>query len=369
MSWFEGDNCFLIEPDYHDIGPGYHDTDYREEMRILNCTGRYVQVRHRNTLITSHPPKEYRGLDRGIYVIKDIYCRNGAVYGNYEQLSFNNFTVEEQSRYSSLNSGENFILNEAKHTRLTYRYRVEELEGKDGAYCGKLDLVFSFNTEPERIPNHPASMEKLFDGMIVHDPEVNGKLGSILKLTIIDNKNLFGDRYLNVDGMILEIKARTDYRYKDGIYLVRSNYLETDNNGNFTNRVDAPSGDYYSFEDVSEGKLPITLWTTKQDAFSKGDKARELHYEAELADKKRALKELESSLAIMKASNDVIKEDYERERIAREKEFEEEKRRLEAEKMRRADYYDDLSHNRKESSEFLKFIPIILGGLALFSKL
>lgn len=368
MSWFEGDDCSLVEPDYHDVGNKHIQGDYREEMRILNCTGRMIQIRHRSTVISCHPSRDYKGLPQGLYVVKDIYCRSGTV-GSASQLTFEQLPEEEQQKYFDLDNESNILLGEINHTRISYRYELSDIEGRDGVYCQKLDLVFSLNKDPNRIPNHPASIEYVFDRMIVEDPEVNSRSGSILKITIVDNQKLFGDRYLNVEGMIIEIKAIQDYRLKDGVYLVRSNYMETDANGTFTNRVEAPSGVHYTFDDISNGKFPFTLWVSKQEALMKGDKVRELKAEAELIEKKRAVKELESSLAVFKAQNDSLREEYEKERLEREKEFEEEKRKLEADKMRRANYYDDLSHSRKESSEFLKFLPIILGGIALFSKL
>jgi hypothetical protein len=73
-------------------------------------------------------------------------------------------------------------------------------------------------------------------------------------------------------------------------------------------------------------------------------------------------------LANAQYAKDLEKIEREKEEARRELVYEREKAEMSLRQLKMKDYYEDRSYERKDSSEIVKFLPLMVGGaLALFS--
>lgn len=238
----------------------------------------------------------------------------------------------------------------------------KELAATDGIfYHDELDCLFKFGEDPFDIPHPhtPAGRQLTSEeaGKVLHDQH-----GFVFWVEIIDNLGKYGDRYLPICNKIFKIPARTDKNRPDGLYIVSSKP---------TNGKINPNEVTSSFSPLEEAEKELGFYRSHEEALAHGDMAglrkRELaelehtraiereqfqlskqRFEAELEEKNRRLRELEADRAVQTRAMEELSERQEH--------------LLKMQKMQMEDFYSRRSAERKDASEFIKFLPTILAA-------
>lgn len=272
---------------------------------------------------------------------------------------------------------------------LDYHVSKKELDSRGGSlYLTQLDIAIS-SLRPELAAPHPFCEKGYMQRMLEDNRDVNtvGQFGYSLR--IVDNDGVFGDRFVNINQEIFKIPATKDAVLKSGVYLTSSAALE----GNFDNcpprvlrygfeEADKKVGFYRSFE---EAKTLGDVFAARERTFKEQQhqfKEEEHQWKLEKAELDRQHDLFKRDLEAQKFQQDEerrkweaefklreqrlkIEEQENAERAAKLKaeqaEFEHQRQR---EQMREKDEYDRRSQSRKEYGELLKFIPVVITGLA-----
>jgi hypothetical protein len=197
---------------------------------------------------------------------------------------------------------------------------------------------------------------------------------------LIDNENNITNRYMYVARQLLELPARRDQTKQSGVY--------------FTTAVHDKDGDtnmdpkFYSFEDAEEA---LGLFKTKEEAMTGGNpefiaKTKYAEQEAALRDAQRELEKVKNDHKIAEQHRlekmAALKHDLEEKQLYMKEKINDLEHNLEKTKKRnselkeesdsrkltRADYYEERSYERKDSSELIKFVPaLIVGAIGMFA--
>lgn len=236
---------------------------------------------------------------------------------------------------------------------IDHHISVDDLKANNGSiYLDVLDIVITLK-KGDSIPFHPYS-EKGIEAK--HISNKVKKEGSVLTygVKIIDSKNKFGDRYVNINGRICHIEV-SDEDADDGVYIILNDGKEVE---------------YYKFKEVDDS---FELYLSAEEARVRGDKENNI-------------KELENELAeqtlIMKKNNLILEGElkdkelkYKKEAAdakAKMSEMEDEmsrrslynKEKYDYRSLDRKDHYEDQGAIRKNGMEVLKFIPAIIMGVS-----
>jgi hypothetical protein len=225
-------------------------------------------------------------------------------------------------------------------------------------YFNDVDTVFSI-LPYDQVPPHPyGEAGKRLQLIEASGLETRG-MGFGYTIDLVDNARKYGDRYINIAGVVYRITAGQDPLRRDGVYVVSNapahGILET---------RDVVSK-HYPFEGADEA---LGIYATEEDARVLGDQT--------LA-QKRELVDLERQLNIERLDLQRNKQVHEREMLDKDAELKSLQRRHEEdmaemerrkasediERQRLKDYYESRSYVRKDSSEALKLIPTIMVGL------
>lgn len=254
---------------------------------------------------------------------------------------------------------------------LTSRFDEELLENGDGVfYCADLDIVISILSY-EATPSHPHSSEP--DRAVLMD---NGKgvyESANFGIEYIDNEGNRGDRYFKIAGRVIKLTPMRNPRYYSGIRFFMTNVAFITHNNE---RVIKCFGEdfirplervyrHYAFENFPEDHVEkkFGLYKTPEEAENSEE---------------RIATENKSELARLEHRNAVLsKENAEAAQKAKQKQLEFEKLitelttahsalelERERERQRVKDHYETKSHRRKDTSEGVKFLPILLTGMA-----
>lgn len=242
-------------------------------------------------------------------------------------------------------------------------------------YIENLDIVLSIKGEGVLV--HPYS-EQGRQMELIRDTQGAG-LNDAANFTIriVDNHRRLGAQFINLNGDVYRVPACEDHNMEDGIYVIRTGISQGDY---------APSPPTVERYDFEEGREALRLFDNVQAAKVHGNveaatkhqydlamqesKNEELKLKSDLRDKDRQLKEVEFSLKQLVAQTEGEKQDFELTKLRMEDEIRRQKHeigllshRLEMANMQRKDYYDDRGAQRKDSSEMLKWLPLVIAGI------
>lgn len=292
--------------------------EFYKEFRVFNNTERGIYLYGREGYVARIEPTYNPKLAPGIYFNTDIKATG--------QVKTDADSILSEVDYSKTLSG-----RQPKHKRFEgyTRVRAEMLDNLTGLfYVLEHDVVLGYG-EPEEGMVHPFSYGGIVDYVTNGERkrEANGALD--LTIDIIDNEGTFGDRYLNVSGAILAVKARKDPTLESGIYAGWTNEIRINGAPMTLGRR------LFTFDELKTTKeFPFILFNSPEDA--RGfDPA----------------KELELSLTEAKNKLDMLKN--EREEVS----------------LRRKDFYEQRSLQRKDSSDGWKMLPAFILGVATLVKI
>lgn len=246
-------------------------------------------------------------------------------------------------------------------------------EAKDCVYLQNLDLLISTKCQTDMLP-HLFSAEGATIRSEYH-PTCTSLPSGGLQIVHVDNSRKHPSYFVNLGGIVTDIVPIQDFNLQSGFYLYRCRH-EKDSFGR-TKRTD-PQMDFFTYEELMEGKANLRLWLTYAEAESLGnlDKLKEdefkekerlwqqQKFEMEQAETKRksefAEKEakwkterLEAEQRLIEAKTRLAElEAQHKETLMKlDKVNAELKAELDKQAAQRKDYYDERSSSRKDNSE------------------
>lgn len=239
-------------------------------------------------------------------------------------------------------------------------YRVERKEfGSRGGsiYISDADIMLTMSDSHDAAPAHPYSEEQR---RYLHGAETNSP-SFVYKLELVDNRQSVTSKYANINGEVFRIDPIKDPLRPDGLYRYCRKPHEAwqhDLQGYET---------YYKFSDMRQAGVFDTLdeatyagnaeLKKKEELLFAEHQAQMKKYDAEFA-KQEAARIAATQLAA--ANEHKHQQDIEL-LVAKHQEslnaIKEEQRRLEMK-----DHYEERGYIRKDSSEFMKHLPVIILG-------
>lgn len=253
--------------------------------------------------------------------------------------------------------------------RLMYQHEIDKdkLIGELGGsiYLADLDIVVSLIQDKSIIPKHPYGRQSERYRLLEAEPNINNVDRFGMAVYIISNDNAIQPHYINLNGNVFLVPVAKNNSLHNGVYLCRSS----------KNTADAryPKPDIIHYEDLEEACKELNLFTNYEDASANGDYFANKEKELKLAlanakENEFKFKKLESE---MRAKELELKQEFERETAERKADFERESERRQhrlsdmeffykSRNMASKDHYEDMTYRRKDTSDFLKTLPVLI---------
>lgn len=332
--------------------------------RYFNHTGRTIRMGWRNGAIFDIIPRSDR-INQTFIVRQELYMSDnlkGAVRNRL--LSHEGLQSEDFKRFKKLFM-ECYQKQQVGVTmKFDYVVFPEMLKEHEGAlYISELDIILS--TRQDNIPLHPFCLEAISRPAERIRTIAEGGLGVV----IVDNKEMIGPRWVRLMGNVVRIEPTKNSLKPDGIYVT------------FRGVVESARDDIQDTIDyISPDKIEEKGWFFHSFAEARNAPERdaELNYE---------LKELDFQGKRLAATTSVTKSEHEIEKLELEAKNAELTRNIEVmernhrlyeqelqrryaredhesklEQLRSRDFYEHQSSTRKDTSEFVKFLPTLLMG-------
>ncbi len=342
------------------------------ETRFINRLGRDVTVVFRNGL--RYPVTYMRDLLKDEFVVRNIYLFNSGSYFQLEKF-FNDFEgtgpTEEfdkiKNTFLESISGEG-ISKASVYVAIDTIVQKDEFERYDGdVYLNSRDLLLSLK-EPNDAPDHPFSERAVSER---HLTSMNlPTAGVSLSLELIDNDFSHQTRFFPFGDRIYSLRPTRDNTRSAGLYfsIIDRNNPEEEQSSSVR-------------MDLEVAKEKLNVYPTKEEAISAGDTKTRLRNDLIAAEAQ--LKEMENIYRREQLDAErelrLVKGELERRKAEDERRTHEEKFRYERDKnffdhdrLREEDYYRRRQSERKDYSDFIKFVPTAVMGVitvwALISK-
>lgn len=218
---------------------------------------------------------------------------------------------------------------------------------------------------------HPTTVSKILNGVSLVKRDMNQFNFSI---KINDPRNKIGNRYINISGVVYEIIPDRDPTIFEGVMVT-----STGENGELCNipmsleEFEEKIRSYKTFEEATtlgnmEEQVKASLvkeldQLKHQNAITAEQmKTETLKHQKESDDVKHMLTKAQSELKHQETQ-------HKKEIELLNSQIDREKADLEFKSLQRKAYYEERSYDRKDSSELIKFLPMIIGaGLVLLFK-
>lgn len=235
---------------------------------------------------------------------------------------------------------------------LDYPITIEKLKEHGGSvYYEELDVVVSLEAF-ENVPPHPATRDGRNVYLVSGDTEEIENSGFLYSVDIVDNLQVFGERFMNINNKVYKVKPKKDLKRRDGLYITSNRHSV---NAQSETNVETI---YYPLEKAEE----CGLYKSMDEAMALGDiatvrKQQLAEVEHQLSMERKKLQQLEQQHKL-----EVAEKDRELKRI------EGELKEKDLQIQRSKDFYDERAWARKDQSEGLRMLPAIAVGLgAIFA--
>lgn len=367
----KADKVEVIEPIFDKPKTGVNEYAYEITKSYKNYLPYPVVILDRNNLAVEIPAQRLQGDGiRNLYVDIDIRFSNDVQIDVHSLLD--NLTEDSPAELRIFKEILNNNRLEVKYgrKRITYSYRVDEYllkRNEFNVFLEQLDIVVCKSGMSHNVV-HPFSLDGRASGM-------NSDSSMFTYNVIInDPDRVFGDRYININGRVYRVEVGRDTLSRPGVYIYAGGEV-----------------DYYDFDKADE-LVPLFPTRSLAEQLGKHNEAIKVELEeksikakADLIEKERELNELRNRLQAEELKR---KEEYAQLETRRKAEYENQmyqlkqqetfikqqeyelKRQssLEAQRLQSLKYELEMrSYERKDTSETIKWLPAIAGGiLALF---
>lgn len=222
-------------------------------------------------------------------------------------------------------------------------------------YLAELDIVISVHKD-EWKALHPYSDAATRYQIIEAESNVNNSERFGYSVYLVSNDEAVKDKYINIGGSVYRVPSIVNQSLRDGVYVCSSGPVQ---NGA---KDPIPMSLHYTFEEAWED---LRLYDSAEEADKLGDVLGER--EKEIKELQLRYKELEHDHKMERMKHDQDMEEkrreYENLTLDREREstLAEHERSLRS--LREKDFYESRSAVRKDSSEVVKYAPVILTSM------
>jgi hypothetical protein len=357
-----------------DLDNDYFSSPLQLTTVIDNTTSKTITVSFRNGLcfeVAPSPIKHGRAVGSVVTITQYIKLGPSVKFDVRHILNApDSELTPEQLQIKKSTTGSNFDVrmqpNRIRHLEWRYEVSLKDIDVNTGTlYLNNLDLQLSTQEKDKSLP-HPFSLAA---AKLNHQHRVaeSGLAGFIYAVEIVDNNNLYGDRYINLLGNVYKVAKIDKPGHACGVYFTVS--------GKGTDGIVTSSTEteFVPFTEHDTHPLMRQLYLTYADAEAHGDVVnfKEKEYKLEISRLQYEIQQSKLQLAREQAEVEKDKRileiqqerqnlmqkqlDYEQaERLARLKEEKEER------SYRRKEHYEERQNNRKDATEMFKMIPIII---------
>lgn len=248
-------------------------------------------------------------------------------------------------------------------TRVSVDYEIsfETLKNNSGTiYYNEVDVVISLLTV-ENVPDHPFSSKGMKTAALHKGNCANE--GFNYNIRILDNTNALGDMYKAIGDTVYRVTPIRDSKEENGIYITSNGNVDSTNSVIETSVTQSQLDDYEKaglYKTFAEAKANGNVDLLRKLEVVELEHAtllnkRKLDESKTKADLELLLKEKElKDITKVMEMNKVLRDEITADRI----------RRDEEESLARKRRYENLSYDRKDTSEMIKFVPAVLIGVA-----
>ncbi len=218
---------------------------------------------------------------------------------------------------------------------------------------------------------HPTTVSLILNGLTLNNRTEN-HFNFMIKIN--DPRNRIGNRYLNISGMVYEIKPNRDPAQVEGVVVSSSSgdgdhvhvpmSLEEFDKSIKSYRSYEEAEKLGNLEEAARAEMTKELDNLKHSNSIETEnlKSNTLKYQAEADEIKKDLALAQSDLKHQETR-------HKKEIELLNANLDREKAQMEWQSLQRKSYYEERSYDRKDSSELIKFLPMIIGaGLVLLFK-
>jgi hypothetical protein len=275
-------------------------------------------------------------------------------------------------------SGGSVVLNGSEAIIAYHVSKASFEKSKGSLYLEDLDITLASDQDTQSVRTvHPSS--KVGNALFSQIDQANGYS---YRIVINDPNSDFGSRYINICSTIYKVPAQIDYGKDPGVYL---HY--TDDDGVKQEKIftfETADAELMMYKNRSDAKVYGNILEARKrelDEIQHNQRLKVLELEginttlrAEFEERMAALK---VERATMEADYAKLANDFKQRELAHEKQIAEMENHFAKEKAYRDDHlhrmkleYEQRSLDRKDSSEIVKWLPVILtGGFLVFKKL
>jgi len=262
-------------------------------------------------------------------------------------------TAEGKALAAAIKNSEENNPTGNKSFSLDYTIRRDDITQSGGVlYLADLDIVLSAHKDDWKAL-HPYSNASTRFQLIEAESNVNNSERFGYAMYIVSNDGAVNSKYVNIGGAVYRVPSITNQSLRDGVYVCSSGPVQN------CAKDPVPMSLHYTFTEAWEN---LRLFDTAEDAEKLGDQLVER--EKELKELQLKYKELEheQKMERMQFEQDIEEKRREYERLSMDRQREQ--AQLEHERTVRAlrdkEYYETRSAARKDNSEIVKYIPVVL---------
>ena len=312
-----------------------------------------VWVGERSGAVSLLPPRQGQERIFGVRVSRRFHRSTTVSYNIHEMTEQRIGALRPDQALHAMHETYNPVFSSqvgmGKSRDVVFTLNRPQLEDYGGAaYHEATDIVISLTREGAMHPGSPQARMLALRHELNDDGDPLFLNHPRISVAVIDNERVYGDKYVNLNGVVHLVKAVSDARYESGIYVLR------DGVANEAGQSSSPTVTRYRFEEALESD--IGLYDSREQALHRGDPE----------------KVAEQHTVQLKSEAVILKNRLENETLKSKIDTSKEQNKLDEESMRRKDYYEDRSYRRKDNSDELKYffagIAGLFGILAIFLK-
>ena len=347
--------------------------DVRIEIDYVNNLGVDVVVLDRRG-IEFHIPSRFKPSSKQLeFKIYEMFHLQEGVSLRFNEHERDSDIVKLQQNFLDSLNYDSKAQRMTRKSLVTMSVKLNDLRDRNNSvYVKEYDIVI-YIAKPGYTVLHPATVSQIINGFNLNKTKVND---FEFNIRINDPNNKMGNRWINISGLIYQIIPSRDSTQLEGVVITTSS---SDLNGEF---VHVPM----SIEDFKE-KVKTYQSYEEAETFGNLESMTKVQADKELEKLKHdnliAEQKLKGEVAQHKAEAEKVKHDLEitqsdlKAQEAKHKaelellniQINREKHNMEFQSLQRKNYYEERSYDRKDSSELIKFLPMIIGaGLVLLFK-
>jgi hypothetical protein len=340
---------------------------FKLEQEFINGFSYPVTIVRRDNFKLTLPPEPHQKTTQFIIQVR-LSIRN--------DVPLDTHALREQGDPGSLcladaiEKGQVFLRANHRLYAIEYNIGRETLEQQGGCvYVRNLDIVASIR---DRLytPNHPLSQQGIHTQRLIEHPMANHTDTFGYGLKIVDKQRQYGERWVNINNAVYRVPVSVDPRMEDGVYLTTSGQQSG------ISAFSKPVTERFRFD---QADAALRLYRSAELAQTHGDLLAEKEHtlKEQLLEHKRQEQLAKQQLLERQREVDERKHRYEQQRHREEVERKQTEARIAQLKDELAELdlkrneallnqrarYEQISYQRKETNEWIKFLPLIVTGV------